>query len=173
MKVLVFIPPNDFRDESLDMVRMFFERWNVGHDISSYSKKECVGSHGATCMPDINTNKVSSADYDGIVLLDGKGVDTYKLYELRPLLDLVMQFNSGGKMICAVGNAIRIVARANIIKGKKIAMPEDEEAKRNILLFHGVPSDEGSEFSDNIITIKSYGDIEGAMPAMLERIGVK
>ena len=173
MKVLVFIPPNDFSDESVDMVKMFLERWKVPHDITSYSKKECVGSHGATYTPDINTNKVSYADYDGIVLVDGKGVETYRLHEFRPLLDLVTQFNSSGKLVCAIGNSIRILARANIIKGKAIVIPDDEETKKAVLLFHGVPSDEGSEFADNIVTIKSYSDIEGAMPAVLEKMGVK
>jgi putative intracellular protease/amidase len=173
MKMLVFIPPNDFKDESLEMVKMFFDRWKVENKLTSYSKKDCVGYHGATYTPDINTNRVDPSDYDGIVLIDGKGIDTYKLYEFRPLLDLIMQFNNSGKLICAIGNATKIVARANIIKGKKIAKPEEEETRRAVVLFHGVPAEEGYAISDNIATISNYESIEQAMPEVLERMGVK
>ncbi|MGC8478394.1 MAG: DJ-1/PfpI family protein [Candidatus Micrarchaeia archaeon] len=173
MKLLVFIAPNDFKDESLDMVKMFLERWKVDNVLTSYSKKDCVGYHGAVYTPQVNTNKVDPSEYDGILLVDGKGIETYKLYEFRPLLDLVTQFNNSGKLICSIGNATKIVARANIIKGRKIAKPEDEETKRMVLLFHGVPADESVAISDNIITVSSSDGLENGMTSLLERIGVK
>ncbi len=173
MRLLVFVAPNDFKDESLDMVKMFLERWKVDNVLTSYSKKDCVGYHGAVYTPQLNTNKVDPSEYDGIILVDGKGIDTYKLYEFRPLLDLVMQFSNSGKLVCTIGNAARIIARANVIKGKKIAKPEDEETRRAVVLFHGVPAEDRYVAADNIMTISTSDDIENAMPSLLERIGVK
>ncbi|MEM3227887.1 MAG: DJ-1/PfpI family protein [Candidatus Micrarchaeaceae archaeon] len=173
MKFLVFVAPKDFKDESVEMVKMFLDRWKIESRLSSYSKKDCVGYHGAIYPLDVNTNKVDPSDYDGIVLIDGKGIDSYRLFEFRPLLDLLVQFDNSRKFICAIGNATRILARANIIKGKKIAKPGDEETRRAVVLFHGVPAEESFAISDNIITISGYENIEEAMPKMLERIGVK
>ncbi len=173
MVFLIFLPPKDFRDETLKMVRLFFDRWKVPYKITSYSKGECIGRHGETVRPDINTGMVSAQDYDGIVLVDGLGVDAYKLYDFRPLLDLMMQFDGAKKYIAAIDNAVKIVARANIIKGRAISTPSDEEAKRLVVLFHGVPTENDIEFADNIVTIRSSAEVERGMDAMLTRIGVK
>ena len=172
MKFLVFIAPNNYKDETLSMVRMFFDKWGVQYSISSYSTKPCVGAHGATVNPDINSAKVSAGDYDGIVLVDGKGIDDYKLFEYRPLLDLLLQFNERKKLVCAVDSAIKIVARANIIKGRNVATPQDEEAKRVVQLFHGTPTDKGVEISGNVVTIRSSQNMEGPMQELLKHIGV-
>lgn len=173
MKFLIFIPPNDFRDESLSTIKMFFDRWSVGYQVTSYSTKECVGSHGATLMPDINTNKVEPSGYDGIILIDGDGVDKYKLQDFRPLLDVALKFNNSKKYIGAVGNAVKVLAKANIIKGKKMAVPNDAEVKRMVLLFHGIPSEKNMEIDGNIITISNSRALEEVLNPILEHIGVK
>ena len=170
MRFLVFIAPNNYRDETVSLLKVFFERWKVDYDITSYSKKECIGAHGAVCKPSVNTNTVSAANYDGIVLVDGSGIDEYKLYEYRPLLDLLLQFNSQNKIIGAVNNSIKIVARANIINGKKVALPQDEETKRAVLLFHGIPTDSNVEISGNIVTMKG-SMLEGPVQELLQKAG--
>ncbi|MCW6159938.1 MAG: DJ-1/PfpI family protein [Candidatus Micrarchaeales archaeon] len=170
MRFLVFIAPNNFRDETVSTIKMFFERWGIDYDISSYSKKECVGAHGAVYSPSVNTNVAAVGNYDGIVLVDGNGIEDYKLYEYRPLLDLLLQFNSQNKIIGAVNNAIKVVARANIINGKKMVVPDDVETKRAILLFHGVPSDKNVEISGNIATMKG-SSLETQVHELLQHIG--
>ncbi len=129
MKFLIFIPPNDFRDESVSTFKMFFDRWSIESQISSYSTKECQGAHGAIYKPDINTNRAEPRNYDGIVLIDGPGIETYKLYEFRPFFDVLAKFNASKKYIFAVANAQRVLAKANLVKGKKMAAPEDQETQ--------------------------------------------
>lgn len=170
MRFLVFIPPKDFRDESLSMVKLFFSKWDINYKVTSYTSKECTGSHGAVCMPDIHAAKVSSAEYDGIALIDGAGIDSYKLYDYRPLLDLILNFNNARKYIISMGNAAKIPARANIVMNKRVAT-DDREAVRLITLFHGVPSDNQFELAGNLMTIKSSTDIEDCMQKILEHMG--
>ena len=172
MKFLIFITPHEFRDESLSTVRLFLDKWGIGYSISSYSNKDCVGSHGATCKIDMNTGKAKAEDFDGVILVDGKGIEAYKIYDFRPLLDLLMKFNDRKKTIIAIENALKIPARANIVKGRKIAMPEDKETERLVLLFHGLPSKEKVEVSDNIISVRDHRDLESAMQTVIERLGV-
>ncbi len=173
MKMLIFIAPNDYREETLEKVRLILDKWGVKYSVSSYSKKECRGYHGAVCVPDINTNSVSTGDYDGLIIVDGKGMDAYKLYDFRPLLDLVLKFNASKKQVCAIGNSIKVLARANVVRGIKVATPDDEEAKRLVLLFHGIPSQEGYEISENVSTIRDSDKIDMAMLEILSRAGVK
>ncbi len=173
MEFLIFIPPNDFKDESVSVLKMFFERWGIKPVITSYSTKECVGAHGARYMPDINANKIDPAKYSGIALIDGPGVETYKLQEFRPFFDVLNKFNSLHKYIIAIGNAQKIAAKANVIKGKKIAAPEDKETQRVVQLFHGAISGNDSEIDGNIISFKGSAAIEGSMHSVLEHMGVK
>lgn len=173
MKYLIFIPPNDFRDESLSLVKLFFDKWGVRYDISSYSRKECIGTHGAAVMPDLHTSEVNMHIYDGIVLIDGKGIDSYKLTEYRPLLDMLFLFNENKKKIISINNAVKLPAKANIIRGRKIAADSsDPETKRFVILFHGELSDNKYELADNLVTIKDSKDLEDSMPQVLEHIGV-
>jgi len=169
---LIFITPHEFRDESLSTVRLFLDKWDVGYSISSYSNKDCVGSHGAICKPDINTGRARAEDFDGAVLIDGKGIDAYKIYDFRPLLDLMLRFNEMKKPIIAIENSVMIPARANIIKGRKISAPDDQEAKRTVALFHGLLSENNLEISENIISIRDHRDLEMPMQTILKHLGI-
>jgi putative intracellular protease/amidase len=171
MKFLIFIAPKDFKDESVSLVKLFFDKWGIKYDISSYTYSECRGTHGVVYKPAVHTSKVTSTGYDGVVLIDGSGIDTYKLCDYRPLLDLMYNFHNNKKYIIGIGNATKITARANIVNGKKVST-DDEESLRLVKLFHGVPSDESFEVSGNLITIKNSKEIEDSMIKILENMGV-
>lgn len=172
MKLLILLSPKDFKDESMDTIKLFLDKWQVRYDIASYSTKDCVGYHGAVYKPSVNADSVSVSDYDGLMLIDGNGVELYKFYDYRPLLDLVMKFNNANKTIGAIGNAQKIIARANVIKDKRIATSPDEETKRLVILFHGVPSENDFEMSGNIFTVKKSANLQQAMQVVLSHFGV-
>ena len=172
MKLLIFVTPHEFRDESLNTVKLFLDKWNISYALTSYSNKDCVGSHGAICKLDMNTGKAHAEDFDGIVLIDGKGIEAYKIYDFRPLLDLLFKFNERKKPIIAIANSIKIPARANIIKDRKISMPEDKEAQRLVQLFHGVLSNERVEVSGNMISVSDSKDLVEGMQKIISILGV-
>ncbi|MGC8669703.1 MAG: DJ-1/PfpI family protein [Candidatus Micrarchaeia archaeon] len=172
MRLFVFITPKDFKDETLSSLKMFFDKWGIEEKVGSYTSNDCIGYHGAVCKPEINASKVSALDFDGIVIVDGTGIDSYRLYEYRPLLDLIMKFNDSRKYIIAIGNATKVLARANVINGKPISIPNDEEIKRLVLLFHGVPSEESLSIADNLITIRDSESIENSIGKILSHLGV-
>jgi hypothetical protein len=165
MRFAVFVPAKDFKDESLNIVKIILAKSGIEYDIASYSRA-CIGSHGAFYKAGVNPSDVVPSRYDGFVLIDGQGIDDSAAYDYRPLLDTVMMMNSAGKRILSVGNAIKIPARANIIKGKRIAVP-DLDSKRFIVLFYGIPSESRVEISGNLITAKDSKSLElGAEPIM-------
>lgn len=173
MRFLVFVTPTDFHDETLRTVNMFFDKWGVEHQTASYSTRECRGSHGMVCRPGVNASKASVFGYDALLIVDGPGIDSYKMYDYRPLLDMVYSFNSNGKFVCAIGNAIKVVARSNIVKGKRISMPGDASVKSMVLLFHGIPTQSAVEAQGNVCTVGNPAGLEEAMPEMLSHVGIK
>ena len=173
MKYLLFLPPKDFKDESLNAVRLFLDRWNIKYTISSYTKSDSsTGSHGAAVPIAINTNKANPEDYDGIFLIDGEGIESYKIYDFRPLLDLINLFVRMHKNVVSLGNASKILAKANVVKGRDIAAPKDVSVRNMVSMFHGIPSDKPVEISENIITM-SGTELEESIHKFLEHIGVK
>ncbi len=172
MKILILLPPKDFRDESMASIKLFLDKWSVSYEVATYGLKDCVGSHGAIYKTNIDANKVGTQDYNAIFLVDGEGVETFKLYDYRPLLDLIVKFNMHGKIIGAIGNAQKILARANIIKDKKMAIPQDEETKRLVMLFRGVPSENEFEISGNLFTVRSQIQLQSGMQGILSYLGV-
>jgi putative intracellular protease/amidase len=171
MRFVIFIPPKDFKDETLSALKLVFDRWGVRYSVASYTSNECMGYHGAVCRPDMSAHKIDVNDFDGIVLVDGPGIEEMRLYEYRPLLDVLLIFNQKGKYVGGISNAIKIIARANIVKDKKVVLPRDEEGRRLVLLFHGVPSEKSLELSSNIFTIRDSVGLEGPLQELLQQFG--
>ncbi|MEM0148199.1 MAG: DJ-1/PfpI family protein [Candidatus Micrarchaeaceae archaeon] len=169
MKVLIFLPYEDFKDETLAGVLLFLGKWKIEYALSSY-RNECKGYHGAIKKITINTSDAKQQDYDAIMLIDGKGIDKLSLYEYRPLLDLVISFDRNSKFICAFGNAVKILAKANIVKGKPISVQNDNSTKSMVLTFLGIPSEKSIECAGNLCTVSS-GNVIEVMPEVLARMG--
>jgi putative intracellular protease/amidase len=174
MRVLVYVPQG-FTDENLSMVRLFLSKWGIAADTTSYPGGDCGGAHGAVCKVDVRTGNANWKEYFGIVIVDGLGIDSERLFDYRPFLDLMVQLNNSGKLILAINNGVKIVARANIITGKKISVSKDRSVFDIVRLFRGVPSAEPIETAGNIITIHSEreGEIEGPMKKAMEYIEMR
>ncbi len=173
MKVALLVPPKDFKDESMSSLRMMLNKWGIESVITSYSTHELVGYHGAVYQVELNAAKIAPDEFAAIILVDGPGVDEYKLYDFRQLLDLIRLFSMKGKMVAGIGNAIKIIARANIISNVKIAMPKDQDTQRLAILYHGTPSKEDPECDKNIITLGSNERILAFADLLLKKLGAK
>ncbi len=173
MRFLVLIPPSDFSDESMELVDLFFNKWGIEYEIASYTRNACIGSHGGIKKPTLHANSVTVFGYDAFMLIDGIGVEKYKLYEYRPLLDMVYSFHSHKKVVWAIGNAIKIAARANIIKDKKVSVPQSADVRGVVNLFRGILSTEPSEVQGNICTVGNPSNLELVMPGILAKLGIK
>ncbi len=173
MRIALLLAPKNFKDESVSKAKLMLEKWDIEVVITSYSTHDLVGLHGAVYKPMINAAKINADDFDAIILVDGKGVDEYKLYDFRPLLDTVKMFQMKKKPIAAIGNAIKIVARANIIQNTKIAMPRDDDTQRLIMLYHGTPSKSEMDDDKGILTLSNPDKVYDFTDMLLAKIGAK
>jgi putative intracellular protease/amidase len=169
----MLIPPKDFRDESVSSLKNMLEKWGIEVVLASYSKKECVGSHGAVYSKFLNAGHIKSADYDAIILIDGAGIESYKLYDFRPLLETVSSFANTGKMIVGINNGIKIMARANVVSDIRVAAPNNQAIKDMIRLYHGKLSENYLEDQRNIVTLSDPERIDRLSDLLLHRLGAK
>ncbi len=172
MKVSIIVAPQDFRDETLSQALLFLDKKGIQHEILSLAGKECKGYHGASVKQDGKADEFEPVYSDAILLVDGPGVESSRLYENRQLLDRLKIAKENKKPIAAVGNAIKILAKANIIKDTKIAGVEDEDAKRLISLYKGVLSDSALVNDKGIITASDYSQISELVSAIADALGV-
>jgi putative intracellular protease/amidase len=170
MRIAIFIPQKDFKDESLSLIKLIFDKWGVSYKIACYGKGG-IGTHGALARADIRPDQITTEQFDGVVFIDGRGIDDQQLYDYRPLLDIVGHFNDANKYLVAIGNAAKIPIRANIVKAKKIAVG-DEETMRLARLFYGIPSKNPVEGMGNLITIRDSKSVEESMDLWLQHMGL-
>ena len=168
MNFLVYVP-QEFKDETLSMVELFLNKWGISYEIASHAAQECRGAHGGKCKATISISTANYLDYDGIIITDGKGIDANKTYEYRPFLDLVVKFNNSKKFLCAINNGVKVLARANIITGRRISV-NDKTASDFVRLFRGIPSAAGVEIAENIITANDNQGLETPLVKMFGRI---
>lgn len=173
MRAAIVIAPKDFRDETVARARAMFQKWGVTPVIVGLVPRDCIGTHGAVYKPDINLAKVSPRDFDVIFLVDGEGVETYKLYELMPLLDLLRSFAAENKIIAVVNNAAKMIAKANMVAGRKVSIPRDVEIDRFVRLYKGVVSGEDMECGTNVMSLRDYTKVEEFVGAILDKMGVR
>lgn len=173
MKAAIVITPKDFRDETVARAMVMFKKWNVEPVVVGFTQKECIGTHGAAYKPDINVAKIKSSEFGVMLLVDGLGVESYKLYDLLPLLEIIKSFSSEGKVVAAVNNSVKIIARANIIAGTKVSIPKDQEIERLVKLYKGIVSDKEMECESNVMSLSDYTKTDEFVGSILDRLGVR
>ncbi len=169
MRFLVYVPQTEFTDETLSTVELFLNKWGIGYDVASLGVGFCNGVRGARRKVDLDLSSAMKEEYDGIIITDGKGIETFRTYEYRPFLDFITALNNDKKFICAVNNGIKVLARANIVRDRKIAASE-RSTRDMVALFRGVPSARGVEISENVITVDSSAGLEAPLVQMFKRI---
>lgn len=173
MKVAMLIAQRDFKDESVSVSKLMLEKWDISVSIASYYTRDCIGYHGAVYKPDIDAAYLNPDDFDALILIDGKGIDEFKLCDFRPLLDTVKLFSSRHKPIAAISNAVKILARANIISGVKVAVARDDESIRLVSLYRGVRSHSEMESDKGILTLSNPDMIYDFADLIITTLGAK
>ena len=173
MKVALIIAPKDFKDETVAKACSMLERWKVEPILASLSARECIGAHGAEYRASHQIKELKPETLDAILVVDGEGFESFKLYDHMPLLDLMREIAAEGKVVAGVGVGVKAIAKANIVSGKKIAVRKNTETERMVRLYKGVPSDEEIEAGSSIMSLSNSQRTEEFVGLMLDRLGVR
>lgn len=139
MKVALLIAPRDFKDETVSRLKLLSGKMDIELKIAGMSLKPCTGYHGAVVKPEVEARELEPSVYDALLIGDGPGVESQKLFEHRPLLDLVKAFHDSNKIIGGIGNGIKVISKSNSIKDAKIARTEGDTEKM-VKLYRGIPT---------------------------------
>jgi putative intracellular protease/amidase len=168
VKVAILVAPRDFKDETVSRLQLFFGKNDIESQIVSLTTKPCAGYHGAVVKPAMDASSIEAGAFDLLLIADGPGVESLKLYDYRPLLDVVRAFYENSRKLAGIGNGIKVLARANVIKDTRIAKT-DGETERMVLLYRGKPSDDFVVSDGNIITASSVDNVPDLVAALLKQ----
>jgi len=119
-KVLLVVPPSEFRDEELFSTMQVINSAGFKTVIASTRMGQATGMLGGKVTPDILVSEVNVEDYGAVVFIGGQGVETNNLPENPDVVKLAKDANNSGKIIGAICIAPRILARAGVVKGKRV-----------------------------------------------------
>ena len=117
-RVLFVIAPKNFRDEELLEPRKILEKNKAKTSIASSTLNDCIGMLGARITPNLSLDKVQVNDYDAVIFVGGNGSTIY--HEDQLALNLAKEANIKGKLVGAICLGTGILAKANLLKGKKV-----------------------------------------------------
>ncbi len=122
--ILLILPASDFNEQEYLIISNSLENSNFKIFIASDSNFLCIGSNGLKVKNDIQLYNVHESNFDGIILIGGKGTRDY--WNSQKLHSIVKQFNKSKKPIGAICSAPVILAKAGLISGCATCYPDDK-----------------------------------------------
>ncbi|MEM3399627.1 MAG: DJ-1/PfpI family protein [Candidatus Micrarchaeia archaeon] len=128
-KVLLVIAPSDFRDEELFDTRREIESAGYATFLASTRKGEARGMLGGRATASLHVSEANISEYAAIVFVGGIGVEENLLYEDEDVLRIARESVGQNKVVGAICIAPRILARAGVVKGKRVTSYPDGTTK--------------------------------------------
>lgn len=154
-KVLMVIPPMDFRDEEFKEIQDIFEKVKIKTVIASTTKKECIGVlKKERCFPELLINEVNIDDFDALIIIGGIGTKSH-LWGNKDLNKLVFNFGRTSKPLGGLQLAPAIIADSNIAHGKNLTVYKAFDSLTHLKDGGAHYVDKNLVIDGNIITAKN------------------
>ena len=144
-KILMIIPPENYRDEELDIPKEYFEGEGLSVVIASTKKGECHSMFGKRMEAELSMKDVDVNDYVAIVFVGGGGTPLVRSEEEST--KIAREGVAAGKVIGAICWAPTILAKAGVLDGK------------NATVWHGNDAEYGMKTDD---VLKKFGATVGS-----------
>ncbi len=118
--VLVVVPPSEFDEQTLRQARSSLYNVHVGtYSVSSVTKDLVTGRLQDEFLTDGALSDAKLDDYAGVVFVGGEGA--LALADDPDAVRLAKEAAAADKLIGAWGHSVAVLAKAGILKGKKVA----------------------------------------------------
>jgi protease I len=118
-QVLLVVPPRDYGEECLRYTRSSLHNVHVGtRSVSLDTATEIRGRHQDEFLADELLSGASLERYSGVIFAGGEGA--LQLVEDPDALRLAREALAQKKLLAAWGHATAILARAGVLKGKRV-----------------------------------------------------
>lgn len=125
---LFIIAPKNFRDEELFHPLAVLEKAEIVCMIASLEVGKCIGSKGGEIEAQIGINQINAEDFDAVIFIGGGGSEIY--FENAAAQLLAKKAFASEKIVAAICAAPVILAKAGILKGKKVTCFSAEEFEK-------------------------------------------
>ncbi|MDR2431680.1 MAG: DJ-1/PfpI family protein [Candidatus Margulisbacteria bacterium] len=157
MSILFLLVPDGFRDEEYAVPRRIL--LNAGLEVTTASAAvgPLRGKKGlVTAQVDITLDKVSAADYQGLVIAGGQPTYWYDETVLR----LTREFAADGRLVAAICISGLIPAQAGVLRGGEYTVFPSPDALADARKHDAVYVDRPVVVSGNIITARDFAAAE-------------
>lgn len=118
-KVLMIIAHENFRDEELNVPFKQFLGEGIDVTVASTEKGTATGMFGATFDVKYSLDDVNEADFDAVLFVGGMGTPSVRADERAVN---IAKNSVGRKVLGAICWAPTILAKADVVKGKKVTV---------------------------------------------------
>jgi len=125
VRVLIVVPPKDFRHNVYDRVTDALAAEGVQWDVCSPESDVAVGIQGRE-LAMTTTTDAGPEGYEALVFISGPGMGG--LAENPDLIDLATSFAGKRKLIAAIRLSINVLANADLLTGRSVAAPNHMRA---------------------------------------------
>ena len=153
-KVLMVIAPKDFEDCEVVDPMTILKANGAEVIVAGITTDSAIGINGLKIIPDIQISNAKADDYDAIVLPGGTGVIS-NLWDNEELRTLIQQFNSQSKIVAAMCAAPPALAKAGILKDKKVTMFPWDDGIKELTSRGAIYENEETVTDGNIVTGKN------------------
>ncbi|MFC1884150.1 DJ-1/PfpI family protein [Thermodesulfobacteriota bacterium] len=158
-RIVMIIAKQMFQEREFNLPKEIFLRSNATVIVASSTLSEAAGDGGQKVKPDMHINDIRADEFDAIVFVGGFGVTEY--FDSPEAHRVAGEALKADKILAAICMAPRILANADVLKGKKAtcfpSVRENLKAKGAIVTLKMVERD------GNIIT--------GNGPSAAEKFG--
>ena len=131
--VLVVVPAHDYGEQTLRHARSSLHNVHVGTwSVSSNWSELIKGRLQDEFMVDGDIASARMENYSGVLFVGGEGA--IELSADENALRLAREANASGKMIAAWGHAVAVLAKAGVVKGRKVTGAPDV---KSLVQYHG------------------------------------
>jgi putative intracellular protease/amidase len=149
-KVLMVIPPENFRDEEFEEVYGVLKQLGATITIGSATLSEATGMMGKRIRPDAELDGINGRNFDAVVFIGGTGVRQYFTY--HRVMDIAQQAFLHGRIVAAISFAPSLLANAGILENRSSTSSLTEQGN---LIMHGAKyTGRDLEVAGNVITAK-------------------
>lgn len=116
-KVLMVIPPTQFRDEEFFEPKAILEEGGASVLVASTSARTCYGMKGGVVNAGLSIAEAKADDFDALVVCGGTSVPAL-LWNDKKLHELATAMSTGGKVLAAICLSTVVLAKAKLLSGR-------------------------------------------------------
>lgn len=161
----LFLLADGFEDLTLFVPVFRLKEEGIGVRLASPLMTAAAGEHGYRIEPDLRLHEVVPAEYDLLVIPDGRAAE--RLRVRGEAVDVVRTFLEDGRPVAAVGHGPQLLLSAGVLDGRTVtcspairddvraavAVYQDEAAVQDGLLLTGRGPDDLPEFCSRLVRL--------------------